>query len=54
MKWVSRAILGLMMISGAWLLVFGPRPHDDIPAGRTVVTYWEKWTGPDADAMHCL
>lgn len=28
-----------------------PRSRRDIPAGRTVIDYWEKWTGPEGDAI---
>ncbi len=28
-----------------------PRSRIDIPKGRTVVDYWEKWTGPEGDAI---
>ncbi|MEA2709475.1 MAG: multiple sugar transport system substrate-binding protein [Phycisphaerales bacterium] len=51
MKWISRAILFLMLLGGAALLAFGPRPNAHVPPGRLVLSYWEKWTGPDADAM---
>ncbi len=39
-----------------WLLMMAPLllsgcPHRQRPAGRTVVTYWEKWTGFEGDAM---
>jgi ABC-type glycerol-3-phosphate transport system substrate-binding protein len=33
------------------LLAFGPRGHVDVPTGRTVVRYWEKWTGVEGAAM---
>ena len=51
MKWISRAILLLMLTSGAALLAFGPRPNEKVPPGRVVVSYWEKWTGSDMEAM---
>lgn len=28
-----------------------PRSRAGIPSGRTVITYWEKWTGPEGDAL---
>jgi ABC-type glycerol-3-phosphate transport system substrate-binding protein len=28
-----------------------PRSRQGIPSGRTVLTYWEKWTGPEGDAV---
>jgi multiple sugar transport system substrate-binding protein len=54
MKWISRAILLLMLSSGAALLAFGPRPNAEVPPGRIVLNYWEKWTGPDAAAMRTI
>lgn len=51
MKWISRAILMLMLTGGAALLAFGPRPDEAVPPGRVVIDYWEKWTGPDMEAM---
>jgi ABC-type glycerol-3-phosphate transport system substrate-binding protein len=51
MKWFSRGILVLMVIAGTLLLAFGPRPHHQIPPGRVVVSYWEKWGGQDAEPM---
>ncbi len=38
---ISALVLGLPVLL---LLVFGPRGRTEIPAGRTVVVYWEKWT----------
>ncbi|MEO6435403.1 MAG: extracellular solute-binding protein [Tepidisphaeraceae bacterium] len=54
MKWISRAILTVMLLAAAALLAFGPRPNHQVPPGRTIVTYWEKWTGPDAEAMRSI
>src|SRR5439155_7748642 len=54
MKWISRSILVLMMASAAVLLAFGPRPLHTAPPGRVVVSYWEKWTGDQADAMRAI
>src|SRR5262245_21096347 len=28
-----------------------PRSRAGIPRGRTALTYWEKWTGPEGDAL---
>jgi ABC-type glycerol-3-phosphate transport system substrate-binding protein len=33
------------------LLLFGPRRQQHIPPGRTVIRYWEKWSGVERDAM---
>lgn len=46
--------MGLMGASAAGLLLFGPRPSDDVPAGRVVLDYWEKWTGAEGEAMRRL
>ncbi len=54
MKWISRAILILMIGAGTLLLAFGPRPHAKIPTGRVVVSYWEKWGGQDAEPMQVV
>ena len=51
MKFISRAILVLMIAAGTLLLAFGPRPHHQVPADRVVVSYWEKWGGEDAEPM---
>ena len=38
--------LGLILVSGC------VRPANDKTAdGRTIVSYWEKWTGIEGDAM---
>ena len=54
MKLVSRTILVLMLCGGAALLAFGPRPNEEVPPGRVVVDYWEKWTGTDMEAMRSI
>ncbi len=36
------------------LLAVGPRGEVDIPPDRTVVRYWEKWTGVEALAMQAI
>jgi ABC-type glycerol-3-phosphate transport system substrate-binding protein len=54
MKLISRAILLLMLSGGAALLAFGPRPNAEAPPGRVVVSYWEKWTGSDMEAMRAI
>ena len=43
-----------MVLGAAALVALGPRPYRDVPADRTLVTYWEKWTGPDAEAMRAI
>lgn len=44
-------ILGLPAVA---LLAFGPRGHVEAPPGRTVVQYWEKWTGVEGAAIERL
>lgn len=45
---------GVLAAGAAGLWAFMPREHRSrlgIPPGRTVVTYWEKWTGIEGDAV---
>ncbi|MEZ6318514.1 MAG: extracellular solute-binding protein [Phycisphaerales bacterium] len=46
-----RAALGALAAAGAGFALFGPRRAGDAPAGRTVIDYWEKWTGQEGEAM---
>jgi len=47
-----RTILGAMGAAAAGFVALGPRGADDPRArGRTVVDYWEKWTGHEGKAM---
>ncbi len=49
---VRGAILLIILgIPAAGLLLFGPRGQVDVPPHRTVVHYWEKWSGVEALAM---
>lgn len=51
---VSRRSALTLLAAGAagWALwPYAPRSRRDIPQGRKVVTYWEKWTGPEGDAI---
>lgn len=48
-----RAALGALA-AGAGVMAFWPRiprSRASIPAGRKVIDYWEKWTGPEGDAV---
>src|SRR3954452_880329 len=54
MKWISRVILISMLAGGGYVVAFGPRPHAHAPAGRVVVSYWEKWSGLDAEPMRAV
>ena len=49
-----RAAVGTMAAAGLGFAVFGPRQAQDVPPGRTVVDYWEKWTGQEAAAMRLV
>jgi len=51
MQWVTRGILGLMVLAAVLVLVFGPRGQSATPEGRVRIQYWEKWTGNEADQM---
>jgi ABC-type glycerol-3-phosphate transport system substrate-binding protein len=42
---ISRIFLSLLITAAAAMLLFGPRPSASEPAGRTVIQYWDKWTG---------
>ena len=46
-----------MVIGAAYVLIFGPRPsqrfHPD-RQGDLVIHYWEKWLGPEAQAMQVI
>jgi len=39
--------VALLVVPAALLLAFGPRGAVDVPPGRVVVRYWEKWTGSE-------
>jgi ABC-type glycerol-3-phosphate transport system substrate-binding protein len=46
-----RAALGALGAGGAAFALFGPRGASDVPPGRVVLDYWEKWTRHEGDAM---
>ncbi len=48
-----RSALGVLGAGalGAVLWPRVPRAERGIPRGRTVIQYWEKWTGPEGDAI---
>ena len=49
---VSRRVaLGAMVAGAAGFALLGPRGRRDIPSGRLVLDYWEKWTRHEGDAM---
>jgi len=51
MRWLPRLILALLIACGAVLLALGPRPERELPPGVVRITYWEKWSNEQADAM---
>lgn len=48
-----RALLAALATAGTGFALWPrkPRGRAAAPAGRTVLTYWEKWTGPEAITM---
>ena len=49
---IRSLILGLVLgLPAAGLLFFGPRGRPDVPRDRTIIRYWEKWTGVEGAAM---
>lgn len=45
---------GLLLLPALGLLAFGPRTGRQTPSDRVVVTYWEKWTDFEGEAMRNL
>lgn len=52
-KITRRAALGIAGAAAASALLWPrtPRSHANIPAGRTILDYWEKWTGIEGLAL---
>ncbi len=49
-----RAAIGLLAAAGlGYAVLYRPRP-DPAARGRTIVDYWEKWTGHEASAMQAV
>ncbi|MCC6361259.1 MAG: ABC transporter substrate-binding protein [Phycisphaerales bacterium] len=44
----------LLVVPAIALLAVGPKHRDPVPPGRTVVRYWEKWTGVEGAAIETL
>ena len=44
-------LVGALGAAAAAFVVFGPRGKREVPAGRIVVDYWEKWTQHEGRAM---
>jgi ABC-type glycerol-3-phosphate transport system substrate-binding protein len=51
---VKIAVGGLLLLPALGLIAFGPRTSRHVPPGRVVVTYWEKWTDFEGEAMKRL
>jgi ABC-type glycerol-3-phosphate transport system substrate-binding protein len=51
-----RAALGVLGAGAVGYAIWPRRARSavDVPPGRTVVTYWEKWTGPEGDAIQAI
>jgi len=46
-----RAAVGALAAGAAGYALFGPRGTQQVPKGRIVLDYWEKWTRHEGDAM---
>ncbi|MGC9258952.1 MAG: extracellular solute-binding protein [Phycisphaerae bacterium] len=44
----------ILLIPAMAILFFGPRQQAHVPAGRVLVTYWDKWTGPEEQQMQTI
>ncbi len=44
----------LLAVPAAGLILFGPRGQAHVPPGRTMIHYWEKWTGVEAQSVQRL
>lgn len=44
----------LLVVPAIALLAVGPKHRDPVPPGRTVIRYWEKWTGVEGAAIKAL
>lgn len=47
-------VIVILGLPAALLLAFGPRGEVSVPQGRTVVRYWEKWTGVEGAVVQKL
>jgi ABC-type glycerol-3-phosphate transport system substrate-binding protein len=52
-RMTRRAALSTLAAGGLGFALWPRRPRSrvDVPAGRTVLTYWEKWTGAEGEAV---
>jgi multiple sugar transport system substrate-binding protein len=44
-------VFACLLIPAIGIVVFGPRPQQDVPQHRVVVEYWEKWSGREGAVM---
>lgn len=51
---LNRIVLVLSVAGALGVIAFGPRSSRQVPPGRTVVTYWEKWTDAEGEALRRL
>ncbi len=51
MRVMRYLVIAVLLLLATGLLVFGPRANADRPKDRVVVSYWEKWTGNEAEQM---
>lgn len=51
MRTLKYIVLALLLLPAVLLLATGAPEADPIPADRTVVEYWEKWTGYEQQSM---
>ena len=52
---IVKLLIGLLLtLPALGLVAFGPRTAREVPPGRVVVTYWEKWTDFEGEAMQRL
>jgi multiple sugar transport system substrate-binding protein len=47
-------LVTLLIVPALALIVFGPRGAEEVPDGRVVVQYWEKWTGNEEQQMRSI
>ncbi len=50
-KHIKTIVVCALLFFAAALLALGPRADEGVPAGRTVIEYWEKWNGDEEAQM---
>ena len=51
---IKAVVFSLLLLPAILLLAFGPRPNSDVPPGRIIVDYWEKWTDTEEKQMRII